>query len=413
MKLLDPQAEYEIHLDDDDGSLDHVYFVLKGAQDIWARSKGSVLLYDTKHGTNRYGFKLGCFTCVDKNGKTRVLAGLFLLSEDEDSFKWAYEEFEKSLGSAPIVFFTDSDLAMAAAVKSTWPDTIHLFCTFHIWKNFYKHIHPLFNNNAEAWRNVAKMFWRLSKCDTFDTDFNGLIKFISDSSKAGEETVSKKYKWLNDLKTSREQWAACYTWQHCTFRIHSTQRVEAINSAIATFCSKTSTILDIVHDLEQMAEEQHLKSERETLDVMFGNAIGASPSTFPTIDNITTKLTGFARHLTNVQAAQIFKYQCIPIDGSEVPDAQRCFSVSIHSGSTGRAMDDEEFNRAADHGISTLDNPTVHVTTLSSCSCQFSECWRLPCRHIFCCLFENPELWEIVMVRTAQLLLQLYFSVHK
>ena len=149
-KVLDPNAEYDIHLDDDDGSLDRIFFVLKGGKDIWDRSKGSVLLYDTKHGTNRYGMKLGCFTCVDENGKTRVLAGSFLLSEDEDSFKWAYESFENSFDSAPIVFFTDSDIAMAIAVRSTWPDTIHLLCTFHIWKNFYKHIHPLFNGNEEC-----------------------------------------------------------------------------------------------------------------------------------------------------------------------------------------------------------------------------------------------------------------------
>jgi hypothetical protein len=405
-KVLDPQAEYDIHLDDEDGSLDRVFFVLKGAHEVWDRSKGSVLLYDTKHGTNRYGLKLGCFTCVDENGRTRVLAGSFLLSEDEDSFSWAFQSFQNTFGSAPTVFFTDSDPAMALSIAKTWPEVIHLLCTFHIWKNFYLHIHPLFNGNAEAWKQVAKMFWRLCKASdssgraTFDQDFDALVKFVVDKSKVGKEKVEKQRKWLDELKAKKEKWAACYTWQHRTFGIHSTQRAEAIHAAIAVFCSKTSTILEIVHDLEQMADEQCMKSEMDSLDHMFGAVTGATPVLPAFAEKVSKRLVGFAGHLTNVQATQLVKYSCDFIDGPDVPAADRRALVRHFSDSTGRILDDNEFSRAMDHGISTADGPTTHVTTLTSCSCQYPKCWGLICRHIFRLIMDDPSSLEIAMVRT-------------
>ena len=149
-----------------------------------------------------------------------------------------------------------------------------------------------------------------------------------------------------------------------------------------------------------MADEQHLKSEADALDRMFGSTVGATPTLFPAVDNITKELTGFAGHLTNVQASQIVKYHCDPIDGDEVVEADRRHSVGLMEDSTAATFTgEEEFNRAADHGISTLCSPVKHVTTLTSCTCQFPLCWRLPCRHIFRRLFQSTDQWQAVMVR--------------
>ena len=40
-------------------------FVLKQGKAIWKRSKGAVLLFDTKHGTNQNGLKLWCFVTLN------------------------------------------------------------------------------------------------------------------------------------------------------------------------------------------------------------------------------------------------------------------------------------------------------------------------------------------------------------
>jgi hypothetical protein len=100
-----------------------------------------IILLDTKHGTNRFGMKLGCFVALDSNGVTRVLAACFLLHQDGDSFKWTFSEFTNAFGCNPNVAFTDGDIAMAEAMVS-WPGTTHLYCTIHTWKNFFTNIHP-------------------------------------------------------------------------------------------------------------------------------------------------------------------------------------------------------------------------------------------------------------------------------
>ena len=131
-QLQDPELDYAMELNGTDGSLELIFFVLKDGKEIWKQSSGAVILYDTKHGTNRYGLKLGCFVSIDNRGKTRVVAGSFVWSEDEASFTWAYKKFEGVFQSRPVVLFTDSDAAMAAATKAAWPTTIHLLCTFHL-----------------------------------------------------------------------------------------------------------------------------------------------------------------------------------------------------------------------------------------------------------------------------------------
>ena len=56
-----PQLFFDYKLDSD-GTLSRLFFVMVGASDILKQQgKNTVLLFDTKHGTNRYGHKLGCF----------------------------------------------------------------------------------------------------------------------------------------------------------------------------------------------------------------------------------------------------------------------------------------------------------------------------------------------------------------
>jgi hypothetical protein len=95
-KEHDAELDYEFT----NGAIDKVHFIAKGAREPWLQCEWSVALFDTKHGTNRYGIKVGCVSTVDKNGKTRVLATSLLLHEDEDSFTWVFELFVRLFGNA-------------------------------------------------------------------------------------------------------------------------------------------------------------------------------------------------------------------------------------------------------------------------------------------------------------------------
>ena len=71
-----------------------------------------VLVYDTKHGTNRYGFKLGSFVGLNNNGVSRIIAVSLLFNETEDSFLYVFQWFSDTFGD-PSIIFTDGDKEMA------------------------------------------------------------------------------------------------------------------------------------------------------------------------------------------------------------------------------------------------------------------------------------------------------------
>jgi hypothetical protein len=74
--------------------------------------------------------------------------------------------------------------------------------------------------------------------------------------------------WLDTMKCKTPEWAACYTWQHWSYGVHSTQRAESVHGVINTFCSKKCTIPVIAStDLEQQMSEKKVHQEINTVKV--------------------------------------------------------------------------------------------------------------------------------------------------
>jgi hypothetical protein len=96
------------------------------------------VLFDTKHGTNRYGLRLGCFTTVGRDGGTVLLATAMMTNEDQESFEWAFLQFKRFFGVQPHCMFTDGDKAMAAAMRTTFPETKHYLCIWHLSQTIIK-----------------------------------------------------------------------------------------------------------------------------------------------------------------------------------------------------------------------------------------------------------------------------------
>jgi MULE transposase domain len=320
-KKDDDTLNYSFYTEED-GTLERIFFVLKDGKDILLQQGSeTVILFDTKHGTNQYGHKLGCFCTIDAHGKTRIIAAVFLLFEDEDSFMWAFKAFQEAFSVAPKNLFTDQDIAMGRAIATVWSITIHLLCTFHIWKNFWKHIKPLFGENRTVeWREVAKHWWKLCKnSDTtaitsFDSDWSSFVTYIKENGNM-EKFDNNKKTWLDGLRDLAPKWAACYTWQHQSYGIHSTQRAEAANSVIASFCSKNSKILTITDDLEQLADTQGLQSEVDKIrKTIFCDAMDKDLS--PLAMFLTKGLHPWAKRLVVGQDDQKVHYQCKEVPGT-------------------------------------------------------------------------------------------------
>jgi hypothetical protein len=349
--------------------------------------------------------KLGCFVSIDSTGRTRILAASFVSAEDEESFTWAFSKFLERFGS-PQVLFTDSDPAMALAQKNVWPLTTHLLCTFHIWKNFWQHIRPLFLTDNAAWREVADMWWKLCKSSdvseqaTFDDKFDKLVDLISRTATVGDEKIRDRDEWLQSLKLRKKQWAACYTSEYITAGIASTARAEAMHSAISQFSNKCCSILDIVLDLEQMAEGQQFKSKMATVDVMLRSAI-AQLNLPPGFERIQQEIGAYARMIMNAQIGQILQYQCARMENGEsgppTNDTQYVVSrsgqlpasVDLSKPNEIQRSDYDQLELAADHGVDkySIQGGSHHVTSVNDCTCQFHKKFGIPCRHQFSVMF--------------------------
>ncbi|NJL17739.1 MAG: hypothetical protein HC938_11620 [Nitrospira sp.] len=251
--------------------------------------------------------------------------------EDEDMFHWVFENFAALFGSAPEVIFTDSDKAMANAIKAEWPTTKHLLCTWHLYKNFYEHFRSLFagKNNKVKWNEVCDIFWQLCKLSdvtgqlTFDSRMKVLSSAILPHIELSDRSEKKKQgdrDFLTSLADRRHQWAACYTWLHTTYGIHSTQRAEAINSSIKTFCSKKSKIVDLVDDLERMSSKHHLKAEVDALRHLFCTSTGNRSHLHPSATALAPMLEGYAGAIVEAQAGQLSLYKTLPIESNPLPD---------------------------------------------------------------------------------------------
>jgi len=77
----------------------------------------NVVIFDTTHGTNRYGLKLGLFVTVGSDLRTKIIALSLVSSEDIPSFQWVFQKFIRHFKLPPTVVFTDSDAAMKAAIE--------------------------------------------------------------------------------------------------------------------------------------------------------------------------------------------------------------------------------------------------------------------------------------------------------
>ena len=144
------------------------------------------------------------------HGRIIILAKSLLSNETESAFDWVFREFLKAFHTPPKVLFTDGDPAMAAAIRNALPNTFHLLCTYHLSKNLYTHIKPVFNqkngNAKEMWNKFCKCWWEICKtqdaesCETFDEEWHDLLAILeSMEHNTCVKTLESAKKWLQSL----------------------------------------------------------------------------------------------------------------------------------------------------------------------------------------------------------------------
>jgi hypothetical protein len=106
--------------------------------ELWPKYH-DVIIHDNTAKTNRYKIALSLFVNINNNFKTRIFAQALTKYETLADYNWILKCTLEAINNlSPVVLFTDSDLAMIAAVQITYPQTQHLMCIYHITENVKK-----------------------------------------------------------------------------------------------------------------------------------------------------------------------------------------------------------------------------------------------------------------------------------
>jgi hypothetical protein len=287
---------------DADGKLNQLFVELNGAFEEYALSGAdNVVLFDPTHGTSRYALKLCCFTTVSTTGLTVILAVAFLEAESVECFEWAFRCFMQVFKVSPLSFFTDGDSSIEIAVTNLILSGIwtveHQLCIFHVSKNMYQHLRPLVHD-VKAWKKLHNLFWKIAK----DSDDRSRIRFAqewADFADALREvgsgpTLAREVEWVEALGAKAEKWAARYVWSRCTFTVHSTQRAEAVQSAVKEKIVQAKGLLtDLILQIEDYSMNTQQQRTADSINTAMRNASKAT--TLPlVVTNMLPKLTAFA-----------------------------------------------------------------------------------------------------------------------
>ena len=418
----------------------HIFVQFDDAVKDW--SNWNVLLFDPTWGTHRSGMKLCCFTTITSAGQTVILAAALLMDETADSLLWSFKAFAQHFKKAPGVFFSDDAASIATAFATMhdnglWAETSHFLCTFHLAKNFFKHIHPVIRD-VDVWKRFNSWFWFFAKFsdERFDEQAEWTVFLESfDKHASGNSTGSARL-WLENLYGRKEQWMAKYTWSFATFGIHSTQRAESIHAAIKRRRMRNLSAVELIGALLAYNVERREQRDVDELrrDLTNAASLMATP---PFLKALQATLTPFAYEIVLAQFALAVKYKSQAADGDDLLDDLQVFTVHSTNdvsmvGSTPIVGEDGLVNSwqcRADFGLADVsrfsgleqtwddalqDRPEAagHRTTLEHCSCQFPKVFGLPCRHILhihivqqCSemCFHTDERWN---VRTAAMEIQ-------
>ena len=403
----------------------------------------NVVLLDATHGTNKYNFKLACFTTVSSTGQTVILAATLLAAEDIESYQWSLECFAEVFRVPPKAFFTDSDESIAQAVIRCTAEgqclhgMLHFLCTYHLSKNLWKHMCPLFLTKPEHWRAVHSAWWNLAKetdvrrVETFDAEWEAFVTLVQTTSCVREETTAAQVKWLEDtMYTKRHKWAARFTWSTTTWGVHSTQRAEALHSAIKRFLRAHMLLVTLVRALVQY----NLTSRTvKQVDMVRKSLQHATQAVLPVVFALRDVITPFAYELVLSQASLATLYHVSeqtfdapmsltadieylkthsgtvvePSEADHSYELEDFYEVSHHRGTRQSLRYDSDGHIQSYHDLSdfgleevdTLSYPGSRLTSTSWCSCQFFKVFMLPCRHqLRVCIQRSLALYNVSLI---------------
>ncbi|XP_027172238.1 protein FAR1-RELATED SEQUENCE 5-like [Coffea eugenioides] len=196
---------------------------------------GDVVTFDTTYKTNKEYRPLGVFVGFNQHRQIVIFDAALMYDETIDSFKWVFGTFVEAMcGKHPSTILTDQDHAMAAALSVVMPEIFHGLCTFHIRRNFMKHLGNHYKENSDLPYMFGACMYEFEEVEQFNRVWEAMVK----------KHNLENNEWLSGLYKIRDKWARCMMKERWTAGMRSTQLSESLNAAIKNH-------LKLDHDLVQ------------------------------------------------------------------------------------------------------------------------------------------------------------------
>jgi len=234
---------------DNNNTLTHLFWMSPSQLELWYQYS-DIVIQDVTCKTNRYDMALSLFIILDENRNIRLVAQALLIDETKESHEWTFEQINLATNNVyPRVMMTDADPAVHAAIRSTFPFTYPMHCTFHISQNLIKKVQKLLGNKFHefltqfyAIRNTLNKISFESKWKILITQYPEIEQYLT-----------------NILYNTKEAWAHPWTCRQFTAGLHASSPVESINAWIKSYIFNSNISLcelsDVI-DKRQMSENK-------------------------------------------------------------------------------------------------------------------------------------------------------------
>ena len=412
-------SKFESH-EDNSFTLSRVFVELDHGMPEYARGGNfNIILFDPVHGTNKHKLKLSCFVTIGSTGQTVILALVLIDLEDTVAITWAFKCFHECFKRAPAIVMTDSGASIIAGVEKMiesglWQHVLHLLCIFHLSKNFFEKISPIIPDR-KVFHELTNIFWSIAKeTDTTSRDSFGedwelfCSKFEDAAADAGNSDGPKATSardFLNKLGSPDfcKKWSYRFTCASPTFLIHSTQRSEAVNSAVKQ-CVSTANMKATVLLSGLITYNLLSRDVRAADSIRLHLRQLKSAATFPPwITRLQDQVTPFAYDLILSQYSLACRYTMRQETSSESINAATVFLVKPYAEDedlmAGEVTVSATSISDASGGLEDFGlrerSATGRRTTATWCSCQFDICSGLDvCRHRIC-VIESLKAFQI------------------
>ena len=234
LQRKDPTWYFD-YLTDEDGRLTHLFWMTPRQREQ-AADLHQILVHDNTYKTNRFKLPFGVFCTVNRHGHTVLTASCLSFKEGTADYEWAYEQYQRAVGIAPTVVFTDADPGATAAVGSVWPKSFHGWCLWHIYVNIQKNLGSRLGSDM---RNFLQQFRHVQRQLTRNLFDNAYQQLKQDFPAAAP--------YLDNALTPHVQNWAAWALQTFTAGGETTQRGEGLNRHLKRSLDAQSSLRKVLN----------------------------------------------------------------------------------------------------------------------------------------------------------------------